>query len=308
MKFKIYSFTDRKSWPRYKGVIYGILCQQSGKIYTGKTVDIRTRWRGHANLLRINSHPNYLLQDNFCLYGENNFCFIVLEKDIVEENLLIREAFWIKTLCCMHYQHGFNLAEPDENGNRINYGKDYDLVNPNGEKIKIRNLFKFCRDNNLSYGQLLKVAMGMTTQHKGYTPPNLEIPDDNFIEVRLLSPLGELLVVNDRLKFEKERGLIIGTISKIASGKFSHIKGWSLVEMSPEDSKKRIKYLRKIGVLKYEKDIKEYKMFDPDKNLHTFTDMRHFSNDQNLTYECLLDVATGNRPFHYGWHLAEPKI
>tara|TARA_B110000908_G_C9812017_1_gene253357 strand:+ start:132 stop:506 length:375 start_codon:yes stop_codon:yes gene_type:complete len=48
------------------------------------------------------------------------------------------------------------------------HAKTYIITNPNGEVFIIRNLSKFCRENDLNTGTMCTVAKGIYTQHKGY--------------------------------------------------------------------------------------------------------------------------------------------
>lgn len=47
-------------------------------------------------------------------------------------------------------------------------GEFYEIITPEGEKIVIRNLAKFCRENNLSKQNLGQVALGKRKSHKSY--------------------------------------------------------------------------------------------------------------------------------------------
>ena len=47
--------------------------------------------------------------------------------------------------------------------------KTWTFKNPNGVTITIINLSKFCKDNNLSNGNMKMVHDGQRKQHKGYT-------------------------------------------------------------------------------------------------------------------------------------------
>ena len=49
-----------------------------------------------------------------------------------------------------------------------NYAKHYTITTPEGKTIKIRNLNKFCRENNLSSGTMTLVAKGMRSHYKDY--------------------------------------------------------------------------------------------------------------------------------------------
>ena len=46
--------------------------------------------------------------------------------------------------------------------------KEYTLINPNGETVKIKNLTKFARDNNLSIGCLQQLVAGRNKTHRGW--------------------------------------------------------------------------------------------------------------------------------------------
>lgn len=46
--------------------------------------------------------------------------------------------------------------------------KEYDMISPSGEFIHIRNMAKFCRENNLSAGNMNAVALGKYKQYKGW--------------------------------------------------------------------------------------------------------------------------------------------
>ena len=46
--------------------------------------------------------------------------------------------------------------------------KTWIFVNPNGEKITIKNLAKFCRENNLSRTLMSYVSIGKRKHHKGW--------------------------------------------------------------------------------------------------------------------------------------------
>ena len=45
---------------------------------------------------------------------------------------------------------------------------DWIITTPEGKTIQIRNLTKFCRENNLNVGHMVRVSDGTRKQHKGY--------------------------------------------------------------------------------------------------------------------------------------------
>jgi hypothetical protein len=57
--------------------------------------------------------------------------------------------------------------------NNPSYGKEYNtktyqITFPNGSKIIIKNLRKFCRENNLNNGAMVQIAKGKVKTHKGF--------------------------------------------------------------------------------------------------------------------------------------------
>lgn len=49
------------------------------------------------------------------------------------------------------------------------WAKNWKVVNPVGEVIEVFNLSKFCRENGLDQGTMMKVMSGKRNQHKGYS-------------------------------------------------------------------------------------------------------------------------------------------
>ena len=55
--------------------IYCIKNLENGKIYIGKSVNIKNRWISHRNTLKNNKHDNSYLQNSWNKYGESSFVF-----------------------------------------------------------------------------------------------------------------------------------------------------------------------------------------------------------------------------------------
>jgi group I intron endonuclease len=72
--------------------IYGILNTWTGRIYIGKSKNLRTRYNMHLHLLRNNRHFNKDLQEDFRMFGEKTFRYIIVEKC---SNTNQREKYWI---------------------------------------------------------------------------------------------------------------------------------------------------------------------------------------------------------------------
>ena len=66
---------------------YKITNIENGSFYIGITTDYEKRKKQHFNNLKNKTHPNYKIQKDFDLYGENAFVFEVIEElDVSEED------------------------------------------------------------------------------------------------------------------------------------------------------------------------------------------------------------------------------
>ena len=63
-------------------LIYGIRCKSNGRIYIGRTTNLKCRLKCHFDQLKLNKHKNELLQNDFNEQGINNFEVYILEDDI----------------------------------------------------------------------------------------------------------------------------------------------------------------------------------------------------------------------------------
>ena len=48
------------------------------------------------------------------------------------------------------------------------YSRSFSLISPTGERVDVKNLTKFCRDNNLTRANLQSVLRGNRNHHKGW--------------------------------------------------------------------------------------------------------------------------------------------
>lgn len=78
--------------------IYKILNKVNGKFYIGSANDYKRRWYQHKRELKNNSHDNQYLQNAWNKYGESNFEWIVLQKDIDENVKYDIEQKYLDTL------------------------------------------------------------------------------------------------------------------------------------------------------------------------------------------------------------------
>lgn len=53
--------------------------------------------------------------------------------------------------------------------NEQNKSKWYSFVSPKGQRVKVFNLLKFCREHDLTHANMIKVSQGVRKHHKGWT-------------------------------------------------------------------------------------------------------------------------------------------
>lgn len=162
---------------KYAG-IYKITCNRNGKIYVGSSVNLYRRWLSrHVPDLRKNKHCNKHLQAAWNKYGEHSFSFELLEA-CNKEDLICKEQFWIDSLNACDKKIGYNLARVA--GSTLGVPqtqkckdallkakcKTYTVRNPAGYETKITNLYKFCKDHDLTSTAMCRVAAGKARHHK----------------------------------------------------------------------------------------------------------------------------------------------
>jgi group I intron endonuclease len=112
---------------------YIIINKINGKKYIGMT-GIKypsTRKGQHLHALRKGKHDNDHLQFAFNEYGESAFEFKVIDTDLTEEQVLIREDELMKIHNTLDREYGYNI---EKSGNVVFLSEE--------SKIKIRNKLK----------------------------------------------------------------------------------------------------------------------------------------------------------------------
>lgn len=67
-------------------IVYKIVNTVNGRVYIGSSTNGKYRITGHKSCLRKNSHPNKLLQEDYNMFGELSFEFVII-KTIDDINL-----------------------------------------------------------------------------------------------------------------------------------------------------------------------------------------------------------------------------
>lgn len=103
------------------GYLYTITNKINGKVYVGKTINLKHRWEEHLSDLRNNKHHSIELQRSYNKYGEDNFLFEYEVIEVKDDNeLSILEMNKIEELDS--YKNGYNeTLGGDGNKKKFNY-------------------------------------------------------------------------------------------------------------------------------------------------------------------------------------------
>lgn len=93
---------------KLKSGIYCIENINNNKKYIGQSVDVQDRWRRHKSELEHSVHHNSYLQNSWNKYGEDIFCFYVLEYCEIEQ-LDEKEIYYIDLYNTTNRDCGYNL-------------------------------------------------------------------------------------------------------------------------------------------------------------------------------------------------------
>ena len=98
---------------KYPG-IYLIINLVNNKFYVGSAKNIWSRKLGHLRDLKNNKHKNSYLQNSYNKYGLQYFIIVLLEKVESENDLIIREQYWIDTLDATNKDIAYNICPTAE--------------------------------------------------------------------------------------------------------------------------------------------------------------------------------------------------
>jgi group I intron endonuclease len=276
----------RRKIQRSAGV-YQIRCKSNGKIYIGSAVDLHNRFEQHKRGLRRGSHPNTHLQAAWDKYDEKNFEFTVLE--ITERsNLLQTEQHWLDKSQSFKRRVGFNISNTAGSPGDIFAQTWEGFIDPSGNEVTIQNLFDFCRQNNLDFPSMHRLAKGKSKlkSYKGWSHKN-SIRQREYVKTYtgFIDPDGNSIgPITNLAAFCRNNGLDDTHMVAVAHGRFYSHRGWTY-----QNSRKNL-------------GRKTYTRFvDPNGKKVIITNLQEFCREHNLTIAHMRGLISGKRKSHKGW-------
>ena len=307
---------NEKIYP--EGWIYIIQNKENiNHFYLGSTINIKSRFNRHKNLLNKKKHHSHILQKAWNKYGEQGLEFIKLNmfKNITSKQLVEVEDFMLKltlpTYNILKEAYAFSQLGIDRSvAKRI---KEFIITKPNGEIINIKNLQKFCRENDLNVGCMHNVNIGVMESHKGYKCQAVDgsyIPYINkkykctgngFRKWMVISPNGENFIINNLKNFCEGNNLLYKQVWKFARDNKSW-NGW-IFSLSKNQSH-RIMNTSEEGLKnKKEARAKKYIVKTPTGVLIKVYNMSDFCKENNLRASHMYQIASAlcTRKTHKGY-------
>lgn len=273
--------------PRSSG-IYQIRCIPTGKIYIGSAVSLRDRWDKHRASLRKGKHRNIHLQSAWDKYGEESFEFLILEL-VGRAGLLEAEQAWIDKTKCTDRTIGFNIYEIAGSPGDLFAQVWEGFIDPDGTEVIITNLFDFCRQHNLGFTSMHRLAMGKSKlkSYKGWTHRN-SIRKRDYIKTYdgFISPDGQPVgpIIN-LAAFCREHGLDKTHMVAIVQGRICSHRGWT--------------YNTGRQPLNLPKTYTGF--INPEGQRVTITNLQAFCKEQGLHPVHMHELKNGSRKAYRGW-------
>ncbi len=275
-----------KEIPKSSGV-YQIRCMPTGQMYIGSTVELQKRWSRHRCNLRKGEHQNFYLQQAWDKYGEVNFEFSVLEL-ASESDLLRVEQAWIDKTGCADRGVGFNIS-PVAGSTGDLFAQVWEgFVDPDGNEVTITNLHGFCRQHELDFPSMHRLAMGKSKlkSYKGWTHKN-SVRQRDYVKTYdgFIAPNGHRIgPITNLAAFCREHGLDNTHMVAVARGRICSHRGWT-----HEDGRQQAEMKPHTGFI------------NPVGQPVVITNLKAFCEEHGLNYVHMHGIKSGKRKSHKGW-------
>lgn len=224
----IYNLSDSFRGGSQKCGIYAIFCDRNNKYYVGSSKRVASRLATHRYNLRKGLHQNHYLQNSFNKYGESSILACLVEE--CDESMLIeKEKKWIDLLFA--FSDGFNQREfPERNTGVRAHLKQWSFTNPSGVVESTSDLPEFCKQRNLLYGSMLKLASGKIHTSNGWKGliPSSRKSNASKISKKfsVIHENGKIASGVNRKKFAIENGIKQQNFNAMLNGAYKSCGGW----------------------------------------------------------------------------------
>ena len=153
------------------------------KKYIGSAKNINKRWYQHKYALNNNTHDNSCLQNAWNKYGENNFKFTIIE-EVVPENLLQREQYYINLYQACDKKHGYNLLPTAGNSLGFKFSKEskYKMSIAKKNKPSSRKNYIMSEETKRKIGNANKISQ-LGRKHSEETKEKMRKPHGAMSDV-----------------------------------------------------------------------------------------------------------------------------
>ncbi len=278
--------TMLKHLPHTSGV-YQIKCTSNRKFYIGSAVDVLDRCEHHRSSLRRGDHRNSHLQAAWNKYGEDNFEFTVLES-VDPNDLLNAEQNWIDQTQSANKEFGFNIYSIAGSPGDANAQVWEGFIDPDGNEVTIRNLYDFCRQNNLDFPSMHRLSKGESKlkSYKGWSHKN-SVRQRDYVKTYngFIDPDGNHInPITNLAAFCRENNLDNTHMVAVANGRLYSHRGWTY-----QNDRENL-------------GTKTYTGFiNPDGNRVIITNLEAFCRENKLQVVHMRQLISGIRKSHKGW-------
>jgi hypothetical protein len=202
--------------------------------------------------------------------------------------LLRAEQEWIDKSQCTDTKFGFNIC-PFAGSPRDAFAQVWEgFIDPNGNEVKITNLFDFCRQHDLDFPSMHRLAKGKSKlkSYKGWTHRN-SVRKRAYVKTYdgFIDPAGQPAgTITNLAAFCRERGLDKTHMVAVANGRICSHRGWT----------------HRNGRQKSEPKV--YTGFiNSDGQRVIITNLRAFCLEHGLHSVHMHKLKNGQRKSHKGW-------
>lgn len=275
-----------KHLPHTSGV-YQIKCTSDGKFYIGSAVDVHDRCEHHQSGLRRGDHPNGHLQAAWNKYGEENFEFTALELTN-RSNLLNAEQGWLDKTKSFKSEIGFNIFNTSGSPGDAFAQTWEGFIDPNGNEVIIKNLYNFCRQNNLDFPSMHRLAKGESKlkSYKGWSHRN-SVRQRDYIKTYdgFIDPNGNTMgSITNLAAFCRENGLEKSHMVAVANGRLYSHRGWTY-----QNDRENLGFKTYAGFI------------TPDGHRMIIANLQAFCHENDLDAVHMRALISGKRKSHKGW-------